>query len=60
MTDCCNAIAANGEAGVEVWTYRVNTPGPVVRPISTRPKGYALSRLLITIFLSIARGKSRH
>lgn len=26
MTDCCNAIAANGEAGSWVLPYRVNAP----------------------------------
>lgn len=41
VTDCCNAIAANGEAGVGVWTYRVNAAGPFMRLISSRPEGYA-------------------
>lgn len=43
MTDCCNAIAANGGGRSGLEPYRVNAPGPVMKLIPWDQKVSLLS-----------------
>lgn len=59
MTDCCNAIAANGEERARYRHIGLKLQGQSWSsfPEATRLHSFLL---LTTIFLSVAHGKSRH
>lgn len=52
MSDCCNAIAADGEAGVGCSHIGLTLHRPVMKPI---PQGQKAADSM-----SVPRGKSRH
>lgn len=55
VTDCCNVIAADGNAGVEY--RRVNAPGPVMKLI---PRGQKVTLFLATCLWFVEKQTAEH